>query len=71
MHSGSRLGAGAVDYRSESAGGTVGWVSNALKPLSERCGRENKPIDMELFELARILIRTRTPAIAQEFLYRL
>jgi 6-phosphofructokinase 1 len=54
---GSRLGAGAVDCLAKGEyGALVGWVSNALKatPLKDVVGK-TKPIDMELFELARIL----------------
>jgi len=54
---GSRLGAGAVDCLARGEYGVlVGWVSNALKttPLKDVVGK-TKPIDMELFELARIL----------------
>ncbi len=54
---GSRLGAGAVNCLEKGEYGVlVGWVNNALKttPLKEVVGKK-KPLDMELFELARIL----------------
>ncbi len=54
---GSRLGAGAVDCLTKGEYGVlVGWVGNALKttPFKDVVGK-TKPIDMELFELARIL----------------
>ncbi|MGV8027262.1 MAG: 6-phosphofructokinase [Anaerolineaceae bacterium] len=54
---GSRLGAGAVECLVRGEYGVlVGWVNNALKttPLKELVGK-TKPIDMELFELARVL----------------
>ena len=54
---GSRLGAGAVDCLAKGEYNVlVGWVNNALKttPLKDIVGK-TKAIDMELFELARIL----------------
>ncbi len=53
----SRLGAGAVDCLERGEYGVlVGWVKNALKttPLKDVVGKK-KQIDMELFELARVL----------------
>ncbi len=54
---GSRLGAGAVDCLAKGEYNVlVGWVNNTLKttPLKDIVGK-TKAIDMELFELARIL----------------